>query len=344
MMDLTKLYDPRRLAVLDRLDIMHTGDEASFDRLTRLTARYFHSAYALIVLLDDRHAFIKSTIGADPPWGNGRVVPVMNSWCRFVVANEKPMAVDDATVHPLVRESSYVGGGARSYLGVPLVVESETMGALCVVHNETHGWTPDEQTLLDDLGHCVASEMTLRRALRDALAAEAALHGYAQRYRELSMLDGATQLYNRRAFLELGAESLRAAIHHGDRCALLFVDIDGLKSVNDNRGHAVGDRLIYDASQVLRSCFRGNATVARIGGDEFAILALGCSEDGQRIAKQRIHTAVDEFNRASNRPYVLSVSVGSVALSDEAEDLDALLRSADAMMYEAKRAKRSVAA
>jgi diguanylate cyclase (GGDEF)-like protein len=168
------------------------------------------------------------------------------------------------------------------------------------------------------------------------LAAGAGLVGLHRR-REQSLYrvarrDELTGLYNRRGWFAAAERELEQARRTGSSRALLFVDLDGLKQVNDVLGHREGDRAIQDAARVLASAAWGSDVVGRLGGDEFVLLI---GEHGQaEAARVRLAEALAAHNAASDARFELRLSVGAeVWFPDEACTLDELVRRADAMMY-----------
>jgi diguanylate cyclase (GGDEF)-like protein len=122
------------------------------------------------------------------------------------------------------------------------------------------------------------------------------------------------------------------------KCALVFIDLDGLKRVNDARGHAAGDAMIAAAANVLAQVFRESDVVARVGGDEFAVLAVLDEIDGSSALNSRLAAAIERVNAESAPSLRLSMSVGIEELASHSElPLDALLERADRAMYERKR-------
>lgn len=192
------------------------------------------------------------------------------------------------------------------------------------------------------------SEAELRGALEVAIARhraeaelqhrEKALLQYARSLRTRSLVDELTGLYNRRGFLTLAQHLLRASQRHGRSCVLLFIDLDGLKQINDGQGHAAGDQAIRDLAGILTHTFRKSDVVARLGGDEFVVLAVESASAGGASASSRLRTAIREHNARQSHEAPIAVSIG-VAIPDPdiAEPIEALVERADAEMYKEKR-------
>jgi diguanylate cyclase (GGDEF)-like protein/PAS domain S-box-containing protein len=154
--------------------------------------------------------------------------------------------------------------------------------------------------------------------------------------------DELTGLHNRRGFLALAEQSLRLARRAEKPFALVFIDLDGLKKINDTFGHASGDQVISDAALVLRDSFRHCDVLGRLGGDEFAILMVDATEESISIVRRRVAEKVERFNLEESRPYQLSLSIGTLMCGfDEESSVETLLAKADALMYEEKKKKGS---
>ncbi len=173
----------------------------------------------------------------------------------------------------------------------------------------------------------------LEQEIAERLKAEAEV-------RQLALTDELTALYNRRGFFLLAGQQLKMAQRTQLPCCLIFVDVDGLKQINDTFGHEIGDRVIVDAAQLLKQTFRDADIIARLGGDEFAILIPACL-DSVDVLCLRLQVNIDQFNQAAARCYQLALSVG-IQVCDLVDDasLEQLLAQADKLMYEHKRLKR----
>lgn len=157
----------------------------------------------------------------------------------------------------------------------------------------------------------------------------------------LAHYDQLTGLVNRSLFQDRLVQALERASKERTRVALLFLDLDRFKEINDTWGHDVGDVLLEQVGARLRSCVRGNETVARIGGDEFTIILDGIRrlDDATTVAK-RILDAFEEPFDLEGRPTVVSTSIGVAISSESGATLEEMLERADRAMYRAKKSGR----
>ncbi|MDN7143588.1 diguanylate cyclase [Pseudomonas sp. JQ170] len=154
--------------------------------------------------------------------------------------------------------------------------------------------------------------------------------------------DSLTGLPNRAFFEGRLSRTVRNAIKHQEHLALLFLDSDNFKDINDNFGHAAGDEVLISVAARVRSQLRENDLVARLGGDEFAVLLapLHSREDAQRIAEKIIISMRQPIGLSEGRSIVTSLSVGIAYFPDDGRSPSDLLNAADAAMYQAKRTER----
>lgn len=178
------------------------------------------------------------------------------------------------------------------------------------------------------------SSQLLVRAIRYAIERHRLL-------RSLSLFDDLTGLYNRRGFQILADQQLKLARRKERDFIIIYADMDGLKQINDQYGHQEGSLAIIKCAELLRQSFRNSDIIARIGGDEFAIMAIDASESDASQLIVRLQETIRRYNAESNKPYLLSLSTG-VSRSTISGDfpLDDLLKIADEAMYEQKRSKR----
>jgi diguanylate cyclase (GGDEF)-like protein len=154
--------------------------------------------------------------------------------------------------------------------------------------------------------------------------------------RQLALHDPLTGLANRTLFQESVNHAIATHSHGTNTLAVLFVDLDGFKQINDNHGHGAGDAVLNEVAARLRDCVRTGDTVARFGGDEFAVLLEQVTTiEEATIVADRIISAIQRPFTIDGRIHHISASAG-VALYDYDASADAIIRSADEAMYTAK--------
>lgn len=164
------------------------------------------------------------------------------------------------------------------------------------------------------------------------------------RLHSMSITDELTGAYNLRGLNLHGKQLLLEAKRSGTSLSLLFIDVDGLKNVNDSLGHDVGSKLLCDVATLLHENFRESDIVSRVGGDEFVIIVYG-SEDDVVSAINRLNFSVDTINDSGSRPYRIGFSIGKVRFEPRTnESLEKLIGRADAAMYKIKKERRASAA
>jgi diguanylate cyclase (GGDEF)-like protein/PAS domain S-box-containing protein len=157
----------------------------------------------------------------------------------------------------------------------------------------------------------------------------------------LSITDQLTGLHNRRGFLSLAEQQLKLAQRNKSGVLLFFADLDGLKWINDTLGHEEGDRALIEAAAVFKETFRTSDIIARLGGDEYAALAVDITEANSGIFTTRLQCLIDTRNHQENRRYRLSISVGCSCYDPEKPcSVDELMASADKLMYGQKQNKK----
>jgi two-component system cell cycle response regulator len=166
-----------------------------------------------------------------------------------------------------------------------------------------------------------------------------------EKLREMSNSDELTGLYNRRGFYAIAQQQLKVANRAKGEVALLFADMDKFKSINDQWGHQKGDEALLAMANILKQTFRESDLIARISGDEFALLLIDTPEKNLSIVFNRLQKNIDAFNIHSGMMFNLSLSVGMAVYDhDRPCSIDELLKQADRRMYEQKQRKKTVQA
>ncbi|UBF29630.1 GGDEF domain-containing protein [Kovacikia minuta CCNUW1] len=155
--------------------------------------------------------------------------------------------------------------------------------------------------------------------------------------RHLANHDALTGLPNRILFQERLSQALTWADENNQLVALLFLDLDGFKLINDTQGHDVGDLLLKAIAQRLTQCLRGSDTVSRLGGDEFTVIlpAIPTPQDAGRVAEKILSTLAKPFAIDGHTIFV-TISVGISLYPKQGQDAETLIKEADNAMYRAK--------
>jgi diguanylate cyclase (GGDEF)-like protein len=203
--------------------------------------------------------------------------------------------------------------------------------------------TEEIARMLDEgmpLGEPSGSDDELGRLERVLVSSGTRVVELQDELRRMGTADALTRLMNRRGFLPTAEHHLEVAKRRHEPMALMFLDLDGLKNVNDSIGHAAGDGMITEAAHVMRQTFRASDLIARMGGDEFCVLFTVDSESAAMAVAARLQEAIDAVNDQEGRPFELAISAG-IAMFDPEQPvtLDKLMAIADERMYAIKREK-----
>jgi len=301
---------------------------------------------AAFVLRDDGKCYYADEDAIAPLW-KGHAFPIENCISGWSILNRQSASIADIYVDPRVPHDAYRPTFVKSLLMVPIGV-ADPVGAIGNYWAQQRQPSDEEEALLLQLGELTAIAMEnvqvcseLERLLRERTTA---LEKVQAEVRILAITDEPTGLYNRHGFNVLGEHALKNARRLRGRCLFAMIDVEGLKRINGELGHEVGDALIADCAQVLKATLRQSDIVARIGGDVFC--ALSIEPDGDALGmRTRLAEAFATFNRKSWAKYRLSASVGIVQTQvDETCTLDSLLAQANRLASAEKKARPENAA
>ncbi len=324
--------EAERLKALEDYNILDTLPEQGFDDLTALATYICKTPIALISLIDSDRLWIKSKVGLKV-----REIPRDWAFCSHTILQpQKILVVNNAVKderfanNPLVKNNPKI----RFYAGVPLVTSNGfAVGTLCIIDIIPRQLNDRQLDALYRLSRQAVAQMELIQEIHNRKQAE--IEG-----RQLSLTDELTGLHNRRGFFLLAEQQLKIAHRMKLLCWVIFIDLDGLKQINDSLGHDVGDALIIDAGQLLKQSFRKSDIVARLGGDEFILFISSYFKDAENI-QTHLQTNIAHFNQQQNRSYQISMSMGIQRYSPETNmSLEQLVARSDELMYAHKRLKR----
>ena len=215
---------------------------------------------------------------------------------------------------------------SMSWLGVPLATQRGIIGSVAVQsHHAAAGYGPRDVELLQFVSTQIAT--AIERKQMEMSLLHSARH------------DSLTDLPNRELFHDRLQAALLLAARNETRLALLYLDLDRFKQVNDTLGHPVGDLLLQETARRLRQCVRDSDTVGRVGGDEFLVLLNGIPLQKHALSiAEKIRVALDEPFALAGHLVHVAPSIGIALYPEHGDDYRQLIRSADAAMYAAKKA------
>ena len=295
------------------------GERSAIGFLARETSELTGAALAAVYLSSEPELVPAGIAGPtfDPePGAWPRATPGV---VRRAYGDARPAAAGGRELIELYRTYGVPCGAATA---VPLLADGERLGVLLIVMPANVQFDLDDD-LVGALADIAAGDLSSRRKL-------ALSQAEARR-------DPLTHLRNRRAFDEHLETLVEQAASREAPVALVLVDLDEFKEINDTKGHAVGDRVLVAVASVLDSQARTGEEVFRIGGDEFAVVVRGNADAATRAA-ERFRQAVESFNGPEALP---GISVGVASFPEHGQEKDALLAHADEALYAAKRAGRN---
>ncbi|KZC33251.1 MULTISPECIES: bifunctional diguanylate cyclase/phosphodiesterase [Rhodanobacter] len=334
-----------------------------------LYARNFY-----IALIDEENGHLTFPYSVDdmdsvrPPRAHGRGAT------EYVLRHAKPLLATPAEIDRLsaLGEISLFGARSVCWLGVPLIWGGKAMGVLALQsYSPEHTYNERDQELLTFVSYHIANALQRKQAATALKQAYAGLERrVTERTRALALAnrdlreqiaererverrlkyetlhDSLTGLPNRTLLLQRLEQAMqRYAANPGEQFAVLFIDLDRFKVINDSVGHLVGDDLLFQVGGRIRACLKTRDVVARLGGDEFAVLLEGIVETGKAtLIAERIISELQTPFRLGTKEIFTSASIGIALARPHYRQPEELLRDADAAMYNAKDGGRHRAA
>lgn len=312
MTSTTNRDEESRLVELKSLGILDSPAEERFDRFTRLAKRVFNVPLASFSLVDESREWLKSRQGYE-----ANEIPLKNSFCAQAVEKQELLVIHDASGDRRFEKQAR-DTGIKFYAGFPIKTHrGHTIGTLNIADTNPRDFSDEDRTCLSDLALMIEEEIGVQ---------------------SIANIDDLTSLFNRRGFIGVGEHAIAICKRMQRPATVMFFDLDGFKQVNDNFGHAEGDRVLKNIGTLLRSVFRNSDVVARMGGDEFCVLLTGTDTDHVERPLLNLANSIQVQNRST--PYEIGYSVGVVEYEDRHNNIGNLMEEADSLMYEQKRARK----
>lgn len=264
----------------------------------------------------------------------GTSFDVGDTYCNLVLAADDVISIDDVKTSRYEGHPCYHSFGLESYIGAPVVVSGKRFGTINFSSAQ-----PRQQPFSEADREFVRLLAEWAGMILERDGADQALRRSEEKMRLLAHRDELTALPNRRAFFSTAQQQQNLAKRKNWSLALLYLDINGFKEVNDSLGHDAGDKLLQGVAERLRSVTRFEEPFARMGGDEFALLLLDTSQAGASKVAERIAASLEEPFIYSDTTVNIGASIG-IAEGEASLALDVLLHRADQAMYEAKQGKQ----
>ncbi|WP_273182903.1 MULTISPECIES: sensor domain-containing diguanylate cyclase [Methylophaga] len=281
--------EQERLATLNSLTILDSAPDERFDRLTRIAVKLFDVPVALVSIVDKNRQWFKSCQGLDIT-----ETPRDLSFCGHAILGEGAFVVEDThqderfVDNPLLIGQKHI----RFYAGYPIrYLDGSKLGTLCIKDIKPRAFTEEDRQLLRDLATIVEHEI---QAV------------------ELATMDELTGILNRRGFNMSAEKSLNICKRGALPVALVFLDLNEFKPINDKFGHAEGDRALQQFASVLDDVGRDSDIVARMGGDEFVILLVDADKKAVDQVMKRFSQQIERCNEQQALGYDITFSYGIV--------------------------------
>ncbi|OWQ97144.1 hypothetical protein CDQ92_08720 [Sphingopyxis bauzanensis] len=327
----------RRRMAIARYNILDSAAERDFDNLTILAAEVFGATFAAISFIDRTRQWFKAKHGLGVA-----ETPIEQSFCAHALKSSGIFLVKDAAhdrifaANPLVTGDPHI----RFYAGMRVLANDGTpIAAICVMDSapRPEGLTQAERLTLQILASQVESLLELRHALILQKQQVALQRTLSRQLRHMSNHDELTGLPRRNLFREKLDAALADAGQTGRRAAVMTVDVDHFKQINDSFGHDVGDSLLCAFAKRFRAATRSTDTVARLGGDEFGLVIpdIGAGDDLKMLLRslgERLHKPFKHNGRVIN----CEASIGVAIYPDHATSADDLIKCSDLALAAAK--------
>lgn len=295
-----------RLQEFERVNPLAHASDASFNTITKLVQATLDIPCVAISLIDRDTRHLKAKQGFDLA-----STPRSEAICEQILRSKSPLAITDLTEETRFAGASAEGSslGLRAYIGAPLVTDSgHILGALCAFDTRPRNFSAEQIERLTQFATVISELFELRKEVD---------------------YDFLTKVFNRRGFETVLRREMARLNRDGAPCTLAMLDLDHFKNVNDTFGQPVGDTVLKALTKMVKVNMRESDYLARLGGEEFALLLPNTPIIGALKVADRIRAAVAAFRLEAYPDLALTVSIGLVDISRYYNDFDAMMRDVD---------------
>jgi diguanylate cyclase (GGDEF)-like protein len=306
--------DDARLAALRRLDVLDSAPEEPFENIVNLVRTVLNVPLSTVTLVDRDRQWFKARRGMPM-----QETPRSASFCTHTIQNRDPLLIADALADARFADSPLVAGPPhiRSYAGIPLrTPDGYNVGALCAMDTRVRTFTAGEIAILTNFADIVCDELQLRL---------------------VAQVDHLTGALTRRGFIEQAEREIARANRYNRPGALVMIDVDHFKSVNDAHGHPAGDQVLRQLAEIAATTLRPSDVFGRLGGEEFALLLPETNGTDAILVAERLRQTIADhvIHLPSGETLRITASFG-VALLAQDSTFATCVERADAMLYAAK--------
>lgn len=303
-----------RLEALARLDVMDDARDETLDRIARLIIQIFGVDKSVVSFIDSHRQWYMASEGMERS-----EVDRKDTFCQHTIAGQGPLVVRDASTDPRFADNPHVlaRGGVRFYAGAPMKTrDGHNVGTVCAIGSAPRKFSAEEEIILTDLTQLAMDFIELRKQ---------------------ATTDGLTGVLNRRAFREESERVISVASRHRENLAVIGLDLDHFKAINDTFGHAAGDTVLISVTNAVKAKLRSGDIFGRVGGEEFSIVLPHTDREGALAVAEKLRRAVADLAFSfDGKPVRMTASFGLARLTLVAKDLDTLTAHADAALYRSK--------
>lgn len=324
-----------RLNALRRYAILDTPPDGAFDRITALAAEILEVPVAVVSLVDSDRVWMKSVHGPFP----SREIARLPALCAAAIGHDGAYLVENASRDPRTQEHPLVAGpfGLEFYAGMPLRThDGHVLGMLSCIDTRPRGATRRQLRILGALAGVVMDEIELRRSAAQISRLSEALADACSDLERRASFDPLTGVLARAAMLERSAALVARALEGLKGAALLMLDIDRFKAINDAHGHGVGDRVLKEVAARMAASCRSGDLLGRVGGEEFLAVFADVTAAEAAVIAERLREAVGRAPVASGLAVTVSGGLMALAPADAGLSLADAMARADAALYRAK--------
>lgn len=333
-------FEEQKQEVLQRYKILTDTKVADTSQIAKMASVAFDVPIVFVSLNQRYRKWFDARVGIHPD--EARAV---EDFCSLAQLCQTVFIVEDVQSEPYFAGEKAVTGapGIRFFAGAPLHNPGgQRFGTLCLMDKRPRHFTEREETLLSSMALMVSNDICLRSAgryaVRDLVDAE---QEKCDLY-NLATIDELTSALNRRSFFYLSQREMRRHSRHHTPLSVIMLDIDHFKRVNDQHGHAVGDQVIRQVSQIVFDTVRDGDIFGRLGGEEFGLILPDTELDGAAKLAERLRKAAANLSfKTSKDAFKITISLGVDEPCSSEGSITAALDRADQALYRAKQLGRN---